>query len=127
MIGQQQIAFVTRQAFDLFGTNIQKHLLSGRGDDLYRPVTQHESTLNVRGGLRHDRFHYAHRIFSRRAAGVAGTVIMVVSVYAAYIPVNLDPVWPVFDKSSRPCTMEDRALADVSSDLPAVTAGIECG
>jgi hypothetical protein len=60
----------------------------------------------------------------RRAAGVARAVIMIVSVYAAGVTVNLDPVWPVFDKPEHLRIVNNWNVAEVSPDLTTVTSGI---
>ena len=54
-----------------------------------------EFVINQRTVPRHDRFHHAHGVFARRAARVAGAVIVVVSKEPADFSVSIDTSRPV--------------------------------
>src|SRR6185369_2568520 len=111
VIGQQQIAFVTRQSFDLIGTNVEKHLLRGRGNNFQWSIVP-----------LYDLFQHAHRIFARRSTGIAGAVIVVVSKNATDFSIPIYTARPVNRIIFR---TRIRTLADVFSDLSAITSRIQ--
>src|SRR5215204_2701926 len=125
MIGQQQITFVTRQALDVLGTNVEKHLLRRRRDDFQRPITNYGLRFNEPIVSRDDRLHHAHGVFTWRAARVSSAIVVIISEEPARFAVSLDAARPIHWIVARIRIGDRRALADVFSDLAAVAAGVQ--
>src|SRR5215208_2070220 len=117
MIGQQQVAFVTRQAFDLLRPNVEKHLFRRR---------RHNVQWTIAGLVsRYYRFNHAHRVFSWSAARVACAVIVIVSKDSADLTVSFNSSRPINRIIASIWISAHRTLADVFSYLTAITAGIQ--
>src|SRR6185369_1943117 len=112
VIRQQQIAFVTRQSFDLIWTNVEKHLLRCRRDNCQWSIVSS-----------YDLFQHAHRIFTRRTACVASAVIVIVSKNTTGFSVSIDAARPI----NRIVSRDRGAPADVFPDLSAITSRIQRG
>ena len=122
VIGQQQIAFVTRQSLICSGRML-RNICSAVDETTFNGPSPVSPTSDR---SRHDRFHHAHGVFAWRAACVAGAVIVIVSEKPADFSVAFDAARPINRIVSR-VWIRRRTLADVFSDLTAVAAGIQCG
>src|SRR5215212_7830154 len=127
MIGEQQVAFVAREIFDLLGTHVEKHLFRGSRHNLQWSIPYHRRRRSQQRTVpSNNRLDHAHGVFIRSAACVASAVVMIVGEQSTDFSIPLNSSWPIYRSVSSVWIGNNRTAADVFPNLPAIAAWIQC-